>query len=120
MIALQYAERVMKLSFSPQPWTFDGAVVKRSTMDDFLELYLHTSFRYVLALRLAVFYDAPLEDIEAIIEDGRKYSPAIAGLTFDAEWALWTGIVASRSGRRQADLQHALDELSANTTSKSL
>jgi hypothetical protein len=115
---LQYAERMMKLSPESLPWDFAGSIVKQSVADSFLDLYLHTAFRYILALRLAIFYDAPLAELEAIIEAGRPYSSAAVGLVYGVEWSLWTAVVATRSSNNLEDYVSAVEGLSAITTSE--
>jgi len=85
-------------------------------MDKCLDLLVHTSFRYTLSLRLAIFYDAPLAELEEIVEAGRRYAAGCADLVYGPDWALWTGIVASRSGKNQADYDSAVKELSSPTS----
>lgn len=113
-VALQYAEKIGKLPSGPTPWLLDGTIVTRNTMDSMETMAMHSAFRYALAIRLAVFYDAPVEVLMGIVAAGREFAPAAGGLIYHAEWTFIVGVVAVRTGGPQEDINTALEMFEGN------
>lgn len=109
------------MSSQSTPWTLEGSIVTRFETDSVKHLPTHNAFRQCLALRLAVYYDAPISELRQIVENGRASAPGVTGLIYGVEWAFLVAVVAIRGGGdHQADVDTAFEELSANKTSKSL
>jgi hypothetical protein len=107
------------MSSGSAPWTLEGAIVTRSESDSVAHLATHKAFRQCFALRLAIFYDAPISELRQIVEAGRDSSLGVTGLVFGVEWAFLVAIVAIRGGGdHQRDVDAALEELSANKSSE--
>lgn len=108
------------MSAGPAPWLLDGNIVSRNEMDSMEQLVLHTAMRYVLALRLAVFYDAPPDVLKQIVESGRRFAPGAAGLIYSVEWIFMVAVVAIRNAGLQDDIDCAIKEFESNEHSKSI
>jgi hypothetical protein len=96
--AFQYQDRISQMA-DEKPWTFEGTIVKTADTEQMRDLAMHSAIRNCLALRLAIFYDAPLDDLESIVTAGKEAAPGAIGLIYGTEWSFLSTLVMIRTGK---------------------
>lgn len=113
LLAFQYQDRISQMA-DEKPWTLEGTIVKTADTQQMQNLAMHSAIRNCLALRLATFYDAPLDELESIVTSGKQAAPGAMGMIYGTEWSFLSALVAIRTG--QADTADAIpEEFTQNT-----
>jgi hypothetical protein len=118
--ALQYAENLAVYKpGTTDPWHLQGTFLGPEDLDAMAHLQLHQGVVACLALRLAILYEAPLDEQLSIIRDGAVSAVALEGTSYGAEWHFLTAIPLIRKGGHEAQLASAIEHLRLHCRSKS-
>lgn len=115
---LQMAENMTTRPMQGQPWDLEGNFVSRTDLETFKTLPMHVAITYALRLRLAVYYDAPDDILDDLVEKGSQGIVGVDGLVFDLEWSFLTTIWAIRRGRQDWQKSSRYQDLQRHAKSR--
>lgn len=101
---MQYAQRLLERPTHQtdcKPWALEGQLLKREDIAVIKTLSMHVALCHTLSLRLAILFDAPLEEQKNLVAAGSKLAVSMAGTVYGVEWSFLAAIVAIRTGDRQ-------------------
>jgi hypothetical protein len=103
---LQYG---LKLTKKPVgvPWLLEGDLLSQYDIDQVKALDMHVSLSNTYALRLAVLFDAPLDEQMSVIERTWSKWRSSQNLIFGAEWCFLAALVFVQTG--DSRLQECID-----------
>ena len=103
---LQWAENWLQYpARQGEPWELQGSFISMADVEAVGALLLHVGAWQSYALRLALFYDAPLSTLESLLAAGTKYAISMGETVVGIEWAFLAAIVQIRLGRDAEALQ---------------
>ena len=108
---LQYSENLV--SPGSKPWVLVGFFQSADELQAITALPWHACLCYTLSLRLAVLFDAPLDEQLRIVEAGATFADAGQGTVYGVEWDFFAAVIALRSGAKsgKATVDKAHDAL---------
>ena len=101
----------MRQGSKDSPWVLEGEIATTADLESMKGNSLQLSFRNVLALRLAIFYDAPLAEQRRLVEEGRSISEACFGIVYGLEWPFLAALVALRTKDHEEDVAAGFEVL---------
>lgn len=84
--ALQYEENLLAYTSQVKPWDLEGALLSRAEVAAVSGLTWHVGLWDTFALRLAILYDAPIDD-QAALGECKATGPALPGTAYGVEWS---------------------------------
>jgi hypothetical protein len=81
-------------------------------------LSMHVALWHTLALRLAILYDAPLGEQQALVNAGAGVAPSAAGTVYAAEWSFLIAVVAIQNDQPESEYAAAVADLQELTRCK--
>lgn len=93
------------------PWVMTGRFLSNSDLDGIAQLPLHQAVCVTYGLRLAILFEAPLQEQRDIVDKNWHIMPAAMGIVYYAELAFLCGIVLLRSDPKDPRLATLYEEL---------
>ena len=107
---VQYLKRISQYSIKREPWAMYGFIT-RPDLEAMKESTMLKGLHLTLQLRLAVLYDAPIEVLQAMADEGESYAEALRHVVGGLEWFYLVAIVGVRQGKTEAQLANEIRTL---------
>lgn len=108
---MQYSENLAHYDSNAKPWLMEGTFIDLSDIEAVKGLALHLAAHRTFALRLAVLYNAPLDEQMVLVEAGLPLAAAMNGTVLGVEWSFLTAICAIRNLSNQSLVDQCYKDL---------
>jgi hypothetical protein len=95
---VQYALKLTERPVTDDPWVLQGRLLSEADTEAVKALDMHVALSNTYALRLAVLFDAPLEEQQRVVDKTWSIWRGVQNLVFGGEWCFLAALVFARTG----------------------